>query len=97
MASKISKFLQERLRKLRLQADITQEAYAEMAGMNYKYYQAIESGRKKEIRLSTIEKIAQSYGLEIYELFAPELPEIKLKNKLKISPQVKKAKPRIRR
>lgn len=75
--------------------ELTQEAYAEMAGMSYKYYQAVESGRKKDIRISTVERIANSYGISVHQLFAPELPHVKLAGK-KLSPSKRKAKPRIR-
>lgn len=95
MKSKISAFLRARLRKLRMLQDLTQEAYAEMAGMSYKYYQAIESGRKKDIRISTVEKIADSYGVTVSQLLAPELPHVKLTGK-KLSLSKRKAKPRIR-
>jgi transcriptional regulator with XRE-family HTH domain len=53
---------------------LTQEAFAERAGMSYKYYQAVEAGRKEHLRLSTLERLAQAYGLEVYELLSPELP-----------------------
>jgi transcriptional regulator with XRE-family HTH domain len=70
--------LRGRLRELRELHAITQEEFAHMAGLDYKFYQSIEAGRRKEIRVSTLEKIAKAYGIEVYQLLAPELPKTKL-------------------
>lgn len=37
---------------------------AEQAGFSYKYYQAIEAGRKRELRLSTLDRLAKAHGME---------------------------------
>ena len=37
---------------------LSQEAFAERAGLKYKHYQAIEAGRKNDIRFSTLAKLA---------------------------------------
>ena len=71
MESEAGKRLFGRLRELRLQRDLTQEKFAEQAGLKYKHYQAVEAGRKPDLRLSTIEKLAKALGLEIWELFLP--------------------------
>ena len=63
--------LLERLRALRLVAGLTQEQFSERAGISYKYYQAVEAGRKRELRLSTLERLARAYELEVWELLAP--------------------------
>jgi transcriptional regulator with XRE-family HTH domain len=63
-----------RLKQLRRVHGLTQEAFAEKAGISYKYYQAVEAGRKRELRLSTLERLASAYGLEVYQLLAPHLP-----------------------
>jgi transcriptional regulator with XRE-family HTH domain len=70
-----------RLRKLREVHGLTQEAFAEMSGITYKYYQQIEAGRKPELRLSTLERLAKAYGIEVYQLLAPEPPKTKLPKK----------------
>lgn len=62
-----------RLRELRKQHELTQERFAELGGISYKYYQALEAGRKKEVRLSTVERLAAAYGLEVWELLSPRL------------------------
>ncbi len=63
-----------RLRELREAHGLTQEAFAERSGISYKYYQAVEAGRKRELRLSTLERLASAYGLEVWQLLAPDLP-----------------------
>jgi transcriptional regulator with XRE-family HTH domain len=65
-----------RLKQLRQVHGLTQEAFAEKAGISYKYYQAVEAGRKRELRLSTLERLASAYGLEVYQLLAPQLPDM---------------------
>ena len=67
--------LLERLRTLRLAAGLTQEQFSERAGLSYKYYQAVEAGRKRELRLSTLERLARAYKLEAWELLAPVKPK----------------------
>lgn len=57
-----------RIKELREARGLSQEAFAEKAGMTYKYYQHVEAGRKRDIRLSTLEKLAQACGLELCEL-----------------------------
>lgn len=66
--------LSQRLKVLRKTHDLTQEEFASMAGFSYKFYQQIESGRKKQIWMGTVERLASAYGLEIWELLAPTFP-----------------------
>jgi len=63
-----------RLRQLRRVHDLTQEQFAEAAGISYKYYQAIEAGRKAELRLSTLDRLARAYGVQVWQLLAPNVP-----------------------
>ena len=72
--SKAITSLIQRLRDLREAHGLTQEAFAEMAGISYKYYQAVEAGRKRELRLSTLERLARAYGIDVWELLAPPMP-----------------------
>ena len=60
--------LLKRLRELRLRRGLTQEAFAEQAGFSYKYYQALEAGRKRDLRLSTLERLAEAHGMELWQL-----------------------------
>lgn len=57
-----------RVKELREAHGLSQEAFAEKAGLGYKYYQHVESGRRRDIRLSTLEKLAKACGLELWEL-----------------------------
>ena len=62
---KTQKNLVARLKELRKIHHITQEQFAERTGISYKYYQAVETGVKKELRISTIERLADAYGIEV--------------------------------
>ena len=72
-------FLRERLRLLRRNMELTQEAVAELAGISSIYYQSIEAGRRPNVSLKIIHKISQVYGLAIHELFSPQVPNVKIK------------------
>lgn len=67
----------QRLKELRYAAGLTQEEFAERADMSYKFYQHIESGRKKLLRIDTIERICSAYNLPLWKFFHPQLPHIK--------------------
>jgi transcriptional regulator with XRE-family HTH domain len=75
---KTQKNLVRRLRELRKVHGITQEQFSERTGISYKYYQAVETGVKKELRISTLERLAEAYGIEVWELLAPPLPKTKI-------------------
>lgn len=60
-----------RLRTLRIARGLTQEQFAEQSGISYKYYQAVEAGRKKDLRLSTLDRLAKAHGLETWQLLLP--------------------------
>jgi transcriptional regulator with XRE-family HTH domain len=62
------KFLRFRLRDLRKKAGLTQEAFAERARFSYKYYQGIERGQWTNLRLRTLEKLAEGYGITLSDL-----------------------------
>ena len=68
MANDTATRLLARVKELREARGLSQEAFAEKAGLGYKYYQHVESGRRRDIRLSTIEKLAKACGLELWEL-----------------------------
>jgi transcriptional regulator with XRE-family HTH domain len=63
-----------RVKQRREELDLTQEAFAERAGLGYKYYQSVEAGRRRDIRLSTIEKLAKACDLELWELLNVDAP-----------------------
>ena len=81
-----AKFLGERLRELRLRHDLTQEQAAALCGMEYKYYQMVEWGRKN-LRLDTIARLASAYHLEVWDLVQHAgLPRSRVKKAAKVAP-----------
>lgn len=61
-----------RLRALRRSLRLSQEEFAERAGLNYKHYQEIERGGKTEIRFSTLVRLADAFRIPLHELFWSE-------------------------
>jgi transcriptional regulator with XRE-family HTH domain len=57
------------LASLRSLLGLTQEDFAEKAGISYKYYQAIESGRRTDLRCSTLARLARAHGMRMSEFF----------------------------
>ncbi len=55
-----------RLKELRKLHNLTEEQFAELSGISYKYYQAVETGRKRELRSSALERFARAYSIEVY-------------------------------
>lgn len=76
---KTQKHLVHRLKELRKIHHVTQEEFSERTGISYKYYQAIETGVKKELRISTLERLAEAYGIEVWQLLGPEVPKTEIK------------------
>lgn len=70
-----------RLRTLRQRHDLTQEKAAELMGLGFKFYQAIEAGRKPNLTLETLGKISRAYGLRVSQLLGPEIPATAIKSK----------------
>jgi transcriptional regulator with XRE-family HTH domain len=68
MRPRILPHLLKRLKRLRKKAGLTQEQFAEQAGISYKYYQQIESGRKPDLRLSTLERLANGHRIKLSNL-----------------------------
>ncbi|HEY4248611.1 MAG TPA: helix-turn-helix transcriptional regulator [Lacunisphaera sp.] len=68
MANDTVKRLIARVKALRLALGLSQEAFAERAGLKYKHYQSVEAGRKLDIHFSTVEKLAKACGLDLGEL-----------------------------
>ncbi|RYD85432.1 MAG: XRE family transcriptional regulator [Verrucomicrobiaceae bacterium] len=84
-ACKTAKFLGERLRELRKRHHLTQEEAARLTATEYKYWQILEAGGK-DLRLTTIEKIAEAFGLQARQLFLDELPESALTGRALAAP-----------
>jgi transcriptional regulator with XRE-family HTH domain len=82
-----SELLCRNLKQLRERHDFTQEQAALLIGMEYKYYQHIEAGRRSRIRLDTLDKLASAYGLTGSELIAETVPESHLQPPLGLVPR----------
>lgn len=80
---KAEEFLKKRFRELREKAGLTQEAFAEHAKFSYKYYQGIEHGQWKNLRIRTIEKLAQGYVITLSELFGKKVPKPQINHESK--------------
>jgi len=52
-----------RLRKLRQKHTLTQQQLAELAGIDYKHVQRLESRNPTDVKLETIEKLAKAFKL----------------------------------
>ncbi len=70
----MAKRLLARVRELRKAKGLTQESFAERAGLKYKYYQQVEAGRRVDIRFSTLQKLAKACDLELWELLKVDDP-----------------------
>lgn len=57
-----------RVRQFREASGLTQEQFAERAGLDYKYYQHVEAGRRPNPELITLLKLAKGTGRELWEL-----------------------------
>ena len=64
----IVKVFSSNLKKYRSNLGISQEAFAEKAGLHRTYISAIECG-KRSIALENVQKIADALGIETYLLF----------------------------
>jgi transcriptional regulator with XRE-family HTH domain len=56
---------------LRGQAKSSQEIFSEAIGVEFRYYQRLEGAEKKSLQLSTLKRIADAFGLEVWELLGP--------------------------
>lgn len=74
MKSPTTQRLLTKLRQLRLGRGWTQEEFSERSGISYKYYQAVEAGRKQDLRLSTLERLAKAHQMEVWQLLLPGEP-----------------------
>lgn len=68
VANDMAKRLLARVREIREARGLSQESFAERAGLKYKHYQAIEAGRKPNIQFLTLQKLAKACGMELWEL-----------------------------
>jgi transcriptional regulator with XRE-family HTH domain len=64
----MAKRLLARVKSRRLTLGLSQEAFAEKVGLGYKYYQSVEAARRRDLRLSTLEKLAKGCDLKLWQL-----------------------------
>ena len=81
--SDASTYVAGRLRQLRSQAALSQEQAADLVGVTFKYYQHLESRGVPGMRLSTIEKVVNAYGIGLEDFFSGRKPKVR---KLKALP-----------
>ena len=67
-ARKIKKKFGDRVRELRLEANLSQEKFALLIDMDRTYLASVENG-KRNISLENIAKIANGFNITIEELF----------------------------
>jgi len=60
------------VRALRLKRGLTQEALAERASLDYKYYQRFELGTTPAPALATLEKLSRTLGIKLWVLICDE-------------------------
>lgn len=71
----IIKTFSSNLKKYRKKRGLSQEAFAEKAGLHRTYISSIESGRRS-ISLENIQKIADALEIETYLLFIDQSSEV---------------------
>jgi len=71
-------FIASRLRELRQKHRLTQEQMASLLGTDVKWYQRIEWSQK-DVRASTIERLAAVFGVSPIEFMAEQIPETHVK------------------
>ncbi len=64
----ITKTLGEKLRKKRMERELTQEEVAYKSELDYSYYNQIENGRRNP-SIEAIERIAKALGMSVKDLF----------------------------
>ncbi|MBU0766484.1 helix-turn-helix domain-containing protein [Patescibacteria group bacterium] len=69
MSTSTSKKLAKRIKELRLERGLTQEEAAKKCGLKYKYYQEYEGKKPRDMRLSTMDRIAKGFNINTSELF----------------------------
>ncbi len=60
--------LAKQLRQLRQRHHYTQQAVAEKARLDYKYYQSIEGKRPPNVTFDSLERLAKAFGISLSEL-----------------------------
>lgn len=73
----LAEFIGVRLRELRADCGLTQEQVASALGADTRWYQRLELAAK-DVRVSTIDRLAAVYGLSAVEFLAEKMPKMKV-------------------
>ena len=73
----LAEFIAARLRELRAQCGLTQEQVAGLLGTDPRWYQRLELGAK-DMRVSTVDRLAAAFGLTATDFLATHTPKAKL-------------------
>ena len=65
MDTGIDNKLARRIRELRKKKELTQERLAELAGIDYKHIQLLESKNPPYAKLDTLEKLAKAFKISL--------------------------------
>lgn len=68
MGNSLQTNLSKRIKELRQKTGLTQEQFAEKVKIKYKYYQEFEGKKGRDMRLSTLNKIANGLGIPLWKL-----------------------------
>lgn len=68
MNGSIRNHFAKQLRKLRKKHGLTQQKLAELAELDYKHIQRLESSRPADVKLETLHKLAQAFQISCSEL-----------------------------
>ena len=72
MSDDIKDRISKRVRKLREKRGLTQEKLSELAGIEYKHVQRIESKLPCDLKASTLEKLAKAFKMSVSEFMKLE-------------------------
>ena len=92
----ILEFVAVRLKELRRKNDLTQEQVAMLLGTDLRWYQRIEAG-DKDIRASTIDRLAAAFGLSVVDFLGKSVPEGRVKKVPQKAPHRPKKTPAMKR
>ena len=76
MVNETTKRLMSRVKQFRLTQGLTQEQFAERADLDYKTYQHVEAGRRPNLGMETLLKLAKGCGWELRQLFDFDAPPL---------------------
>ena len=78
-------FVAARLRELRARHDLTQEEMANLLDTDTKWYQRVE-WCDKDVRASSIDRLAAVFGLTATEFLAADLPKTEVRRTVSSAP-----------